>query len=210
MQSAQSKGSGSRPEGPKVAARRPPVRRGLLPITIAIGVLIAAASLGVMFVVLSGLWPSGSVGGADRAPGSATPQAIREAGLSVEKAGEPREDGDQIIFPVKVTNNLNISLAPRGTPTPNAPTAVPGPVKLNYAGIIVRFYKNENGNKRFVGVAIGNATNLAQGQSQTVDVVGTGTKRADFDEWEVEVDNIDAQENSGYPAPFGVTPPRAH
>lgn len=197
MQSAT--GQTKQPGNARKAERTaPPAKKGLRPITIIIGSLITVASHGILAAVLLGFWPPKTV--ADEiGPLGPTPQAIRDSGFKVEKAGPVRIDPtrkDQFIVPVKVTNNLIMAARLTGTPTPGAAAPTAGPTKVLNADIKVIFYRLEGGVKKVVGGANGNATNIEYGQSKAVEIVGTGVENPQDLEYELITDFIYTDKDS--------------
>jgi len=176
LQSAttQKQGTG-KPPGAKEAP--PTTKKKLGPLTITMAVLITLASLGIMFVVLTGIWPPKSA--PEMINVGPTAVAIAEQGLIVEKGGDLKVDPnfpDQVIAPVKVTNMVKRASKPKGTPTPGiaTPIPVPEPAKVLNADITVFFYRNENGGQKVVGSAYGNVTDLDYNTSKVIDAIGVG------------------------------------
>jgi hypothetical protein len=155
-----------------VAERRIRVRRGPRPITIIIAVLVAILSLGAMVAVIFGAWPPRS----ESVSVPPTPISTFVNGLTVEKVGAPRQEGDQIIITVRVTNNVKVPPALLGTPTPNAPTHVPEPATVRNGTIKVFFYDKPAGDatRTIVGSAVGNVTDLKPGESKEIQIVAIG------------------------------------
>ncbi len=155
-----------------VAERRTRVRRGPRPITIIIAVIIALLSLGAMFAVISGVWPPRNE--FESVP--PTPVSTYVNGLTVEKIGAPRQDGEQIIVTVRVTNNVKVPPGAQGTPTPNAPTHVPEPATVRNGTVKVFFYDKPAGDssRAIVGSAVGNVIDLKPGESKEVQIVAIG------------------------------------
>jgi hypothetical protein len=140
-----------------------------------------------MFLVMFGVWPI---------PASQTPEpnptveAIQHAGLTAEKAGEPRFEGNQVYVPVKVINNYHASVAPPGTPTPGLATPTPSDVNVEVAFIRVLFYGEQSGNSPppTLGSAEGQAIDIPFGQSKTVEVVGVNIPP--FEDWEPMITGV--------------------
>ena len=147
-------------------------RRGISPTAIIIAVGLTVLSLGAMFVVIAGIWPLRSTT-PDVRP---TPVSPSVNGMAVEVAEAPRQEGDQIIVKVRVTNNVKVPGNTQGTTTPDAPTPQPEPANLNNGSIKVFFYDkpSTDHSRAIVGSAIGNVTDLKYGESKEIKVVGTG------------------------------------
>ena len=188
----------------------PPAKKGLRPITIIMGGLIALASIGIMAAVLLGFWPPKSATD-EIGPLGPTPVAIIQAGFKVEKAGpvriDPAQPG-QFIVPVKVTNNVVKAARVKGTPTPGTAAPTAGPAKVLNADIRVIFYRLEGGVKKVVGGANGNATDIEYGQSKVVEIVGTGIENPQDLEYEVIVDFIYTNKDTYFPQNSVAAAPR--
>ena len=168
---------GGRPRG---TAPRPRIRKARRPrpITIAIAALIALLSIGATLAVLAGAWPLAAE--VKPPPATPTPNPV-VLGLIVEKAGQPRKEGDQWIVPVKVTNQVKVSPQPTGTPAAGMPTPPPEPANVTYATINVLFYDSQG---NVVGGGNGNVVDLPYGQSKVIEVVATGLE-GDFVDYAV-------------------------
>jgi hypothetical protein len=163
-------------------------RRGmrLSPLTIGIAAFLTLASIGLMALVLGGVWPPKPTDkGVTIEPTPHTPQAV---GVIVEKAGAPRREGDNVIVPLKVTNKVKMSAPVQGTQPADAPTPTAGPTDLYNASIKVIFYKVEGGKKVLVGSGVGNATDLAYNQSKQIEVWATPV--GDFTDYEAYADTV--------------------
>ncbi|HKP51485.1 MAG TPA: hypothetical protein VJ183_02415 [Chloroflexia bacterium] len=166
MQSAtgQSKGAGT---AKKADQAEPIVKKKLSRLTIVLALLITAGTLGILGLVLFGIWPPKE---SPREPSfiGPTPQAILAAGLKVEAVGQPvrdPNDNTQLILTVTVSNNLNIALPREGIPIPGAPPPSAGPVKLCSVDLKVVYYKiNEQGQRELAGVGYGSVANVEYGQ----------------------------------------------
>ncbi len=173
---------------------RGPVRKNLRPITKVIAGLIALASIGIMVLVLLGFWPP-KFSAETATNQSATAVAIRDAGLTVEKAGpitaDPQHPG-QFIIPVLVKNNVKKSAKLHITPTPGVvvPSPTPAPAAVLNADIRVIFYKREGDERKSVGTVNGNATDIPFGQSKTVQIVGIGIDNPQDLEYDVEIGSM--------------------
>jgi hypothetical protein len=157
-----------------------------------LGIVIIFA-FGALALTIFGLWPVN--GGITQPPaGSVTPTSPNAAYVKVEKAGPPQRQGDQVVVPVKITNeNLMQSPPVQGTPTPGAATPAPVPANIVNATVKVIFFDRaaSDPNRQIVGSAIGNYYNpqgLANGQSATIDVVATGV--GDFKDYQVTPDTV--------------------
>jgi hypothetical protein len=156
------------------------------PLAIAIAAFLALVSIGLMALVLGGVYPPRPTGsGATIEPTPHTPQAV---GVIVEKAGPARHEGDNVIVPLKVTNKVQMSAPVQGTQPADAPTPTAGPTDLYNASIKVIFYKDEGGKKVLVGSGVGNATDLAYGQSKQIEVWATAV--GDFTDYEAYADTV--------------------
>lgn len=164
--------------------------------------LVLGLMVGVVLGTIMGFWPPkgpGPSGGITpdiqaNATQEARVKAISDSGLKVEKAGTPRKEGDQVIVPVKVTNNLKVSFAPAGTPVADAPTPLPSPAHLVNGTVRVLFYGLDNTVnppvRHIVGGAYGNVVDLQYGQSKTIEVIGTGLGDWTGNDYEVMPDAI--------------------
>lgn|GEM_PF-5522664 len=181
MQTAPRQTANEGPATTKAVTERPVARkRGIKPGTYGVIAVITLLALGTMIASLPivGLWPpKAETHVAD--PNRPTPYA---AGLLVEKAGEPRREGDQVIVPVKVTNQVHISVPAPGTATPGAPTPTAEPANVNNGIVRVLFYDKDH---KLIGYGIGNVTNLPFGQSKTIDVYAAGIPESDHYDYEV-------------------------
>ena len=168
MQSAtgqnKSTGAAGKPE-----KARPIVQKKLLPITKILAAAFAIASLGLMAVVLLGIWPPKET---PRGPSfmGPTPQAILQSGLKVEALGNPivdPNDKTQVVITLTVSNNLRIALARVGTPTPGVAAPTAGPVKVCSVDLRVAYYrKNAQGMRELAGVGYTSVANIEPGQQR--------------------------------------------
>jgi hypothetical protein len=180
LQSAPRQTANEGPATTEVVIEQPVARkRRIKPATYGVIGVVALLALVPMIANMIGLWPPKS-GPFEPTLEVPTPYA---AGLLVEKAGPHRIEGDQVIVPVKVTNQVHISAAVQGTPTPNAPTPTAEPANVINGIVRVLFYDKD---KRLLGHGIGNVTNLPFGQSKTIEVVAIGIPQ--FDHYEVEAE----------------------
>lgn len=190
MQSATTQKQGTRkPEPAKV--ERPRARKKLGTLTKLMAALITLGSLGIMFVVLTGIWPPKSA--PEIVHVGPTAEAIAREGLVVEKGGDLKVDPgnpDQVIAPVKVTNHVMRAKRPGGTPVASNITPVPEPAKVLNADIRVIFYRNENGGQKVVGSAYGNVTNLDYNGSKVIETIGIGVGDLNGLEWRPVVDSM--------------------
>ncbi len=139
---------------------------------------MAALSIGSVLAVLFNAWPLAAE--VHPPPPTPTPPpAVR--GLIVEKAGQPRKEGDQWIVPVKVTNQVRVVPFAQANPPAGTPTPEPVPANVTYATVNVFFYDAEG---KIVGGGNGNVVNLPYGQSKVIEVVATGLQ-GDFVDYEV-------------------------
>jgi hypothetical protein len=139
----------------------------------------------VMVGYAQGFWPPNFGGEGVVAIVTPTPRAPHFAGLLAEKAGEPRQEGEQWIVPVKVTNRVEQSPAVRGTPTPNAPTPQPEQARVINGSVKVLFYNAEH---EIVGGGNGNVLDLAYGESKNIEVVATAV--GEFTDYVVFADSV--------------------
>src|SRR5262249_28869476 len=129
--------------GNVVRKRRAGARRPIRPVTLAILIIVLVVVFGTMALLLQGIWPVN--GGISQPPaGSVTPTTPNAAFVKVEKAGPPQRQGDQVIVPVKITNN-NLKQVPpvQGTPTPGAATPEPVPANIINATVKVIFFDRD-------------------------------------------------------------------
>jgi hypothetical protein len=167
-------------------AGRPRARRARrLPVsttTLAIAGILAVLSIGIMLLALLGIWPPKSTQPNESITDvwtrirTATPAWNYATGLTIEKIGAPRKEGDNVIVRLRVTNNVKVPAALEGTPTPGAATPTPGPANLYNGTVVVVFYNEEGGRQKIVGSGLGNVTDLAYGQSKEIDVVATAVE----------------------------------
>jgi hypothetical protein len=182
-----------------------PAKRGLLPITIVIAVLIALASIGGMVGVLLGFWPPRTSSEAAPAVGP-TPKAILEAGLKLEAVGTPArdpKDPSQVILGVRVTNQVQMALPFKGTPTQGVPAPTKGPVTICSALFTVIYYNDKGGEagRGFGGVGI------VPYQQQSEVVTTYGKPVGEFQRFELVPDSLSADTEckpaGSYPYPTG-------
>jgi hypothetical protein len=179
--------------GNVVRKRRTGARRPIRTVTWVVLAIVIVISFGALGLTIFGLWPVN--GGVEQPPaGSVTPTTPNAVHVKVEKAGPPVVQGDQIIVPVKITNdNLMVAPQAQGTPTPNAATPAPVPANIINATVKVIFFDRaaSDPNRQIVGSAVGNyydPKGLANGESAVINVVATGV--GDFKDYQVTPDTV--------------------
>ena len=190
MQTAPRQTANQGPATTEVIAEQPVTRkRRIKPATYAVIAVVSLltlipmiASIPLPFFGGSALWPPKTE---VHRPVDAVPTPY-SAGLLAEKAGDARREGDQVIVPVKVTNQVHISAPVQGTPTPGAPTPTGAPANVLNGIVRVLFY---DGQKHLIGYGIGNVTNLPFGQSKTIEVYAAGIPQADHYDYEIIVES---------------------
>ncbi|HUP27487.1 MAG TPA: hypothetical protein VM409_03555 [Chloroflexia bacterium] len=177
MQRAPGRAVGSGPKQVEVeVVPRPKSRRRLRPATIGIAALVTLLTLGAMIAALvasrNGQPLIGSTGPEVTIP---TPTSLFAVGIKVEKAGSARTENEQVIVPLKVTNNVMQPPPVQGTHVAGAATPQPEQAKINNATVKVLFYDkpSSDATRKVVGSAIGNVQDLKFGESKQIDVVAT-------------------------------------
>jgi len=151
------------------ASPRQARRRALSPITIAIIAMLAVLSLGAMLAPILGIYPPKETPAA--AAVECHPTQEHAAGLKAEVVGEPRQEGDNVIVRVRVTNQVMKAPPVQGTPLPSDPTPAPEPANLKYGSVKAFLYnRKEGGEIEIVGSGVGNVGELRQGASVETDV----------------------------------------
>jgi hypothetical protein len=142
-------------------------RRALSPATIAIIALLAVVSLGAMLAPILGIYPP-----KESPPASVECHPTQEhaAGLKAEVVGQPRQEGDNVIVRVRVTNQVMKAPPVEGTPHPSDPTPAPEPANLNYGSVKAFLYNRRDAEIEIVGSGVGNVGALQQGASMEIDV----------------------------------------
>jgi hypothetical protein len=187
----------------KASQAEPVARKKLLTITKVLAVLITLASLGILFLVLFGIWPPKE---SPREPNfiGPTPQAILNAGLKVEAVGTPVRDPNddtQVVLTVTVSNNLKVALPREGTPTPGAAAPTAGPVKLCSVDLKVIYYGvNAQGQRELAGIGYGSVANVEYGQ-QSKPLAIYAPEIGDWKTWEIVPDHLWADTDCTQPEP---------